>query len=64
MDQVAKRYGQRPSSLLGIPPDNPVAIDFDVAVMMRGIEAERASARRASEPEVKDLETMTGPVGF
>jgi hypothetical protein len=49
---VATRYHQRPSSLIGLRPADPLALDFDVAVMVaagaRDAEDE-AVAREASE---------------
>ena len=40
VDQVAVRYGQRPSALLGIS-DPFEALDFDIAVMLKGSRLER-----------------------
>lgn len=49
MDLVAKRYGQRPSSLAGFHPDDPVAFDFDVAIAARGLIQDVNNRRRMGE---------------
>ena len=36
MDELGKRYGQRPSSFLGLPPDSWEAFQFDLAVLTVG----------------------------
>jgi len=49
---VAQRYSQRPSAIMGIPPESPLALDFDVAIMTRATIAElrRAEQMARSEP--------------
>lgn len=49
MDLVAKRYGQRPSSLAGLQPEDPVAFDFDVAIAARGLIQEVNNRRKMGE---------------
>ncbi len=34
---MAQRYGQRPSALVGIPTESPVALALDYAVAVRAI---------------------------
>lgn len=43
---MARRYSQRPSTLVGLPPEIPAALDFDVAIAHRALNAER-EAREA-----------------
>lgn len=53
MDLAAKRYGLRPSSLLRLHPEDPVALDFDIALALRAAleEAEAMEATRQSADE-------------
>lgn len=53
MDMMAQRYGQRPSALAGMDPMDPLAFDFDAAIMGRGMlyEAEAMKAARTEQPE-------------
>lgn len=59
LDLVAQRYRQRPSRLVGIPPEAVAeALDFDVAIMTRALldEARRRDAARRSDPEAVHLD--------
>jgi hypothetical protein len=54
VEAVARRYRVRPSEILGIPPDDPLALDVDTAMAMIGSKAEQdawESARAAAEAE-------------
>ena len=49
IDQVARRYNQRPSSLLNI--DDPwTALDVDLGVMIRGMRQDNVDSERANKP--------------
>ncbi len=50
---MARRYGQRPSLLVGLDPSSPLALDFDVAVMGRGL-IDEGNARREAERQYQE----------
>lgn len=61
---VSKRYGHRPSTLLGLDPNDPVALDLDIAIALRGLYAESASGRNEDAPrDSVDAEYLTAIVG-
>ena len=66
LDLTAKRYGQRPSSLIGLPPEDPVALNFDLAILTRGLQEElrvqestQESDPTAPPPGAIDAERIT-----
>lgn len=51
LDRMCQRYSQRPSSVMQV--DDPLtALDFDFAVMVRGIKNEREQAEQARPKSV------------
>jgi hypothetical protein len=61
IDLVASRYGQRPSSLLGLPLMSPLALDFDSAIAMRAVLEEKrahdeAREQSAGEPGMREID--------
>jgi hypothetical protein len=64
---VASRYSQRPSSLLGLHPLDPVALDFDTAIAHRALVEESNRHERAMKKNEEetgdghavDAETLT-----
>ncbi len=49
IDQLARRYSQRPSSLLSIE-DAWTALDVDLGVMIRGARQDKIDADRPTKP--------------
>lgn len=54
LDRVAQRYGQRPSSYLGLDPLSALAADCDFAVGYRGLRYDNAGADEEVEAEIGD----------
>lgn len=68
MDLAAKRYGQRPSSLIRLPPDDPAALDFDIAVALRAVieereELERLKREAGLEDGTREIDAERIPAG-
>lgn len=70
------RYGKRPSEIVGLSLDSPVALDFDTAIMFRGLleeerkqkewdEKHKTNADDVSENlEGADAENLIGEIRF
>ena len=56
LDRLAKRYGQRPSKLAGLI-DSALAVDFDLAVMLRG-EAEEVRVAKEQQQRQREQEKV------
>ena len=54
MDQVAQRYGVRPSELAGIGGDEVLAFQFDVAVMLTGMQHDKERHDEARRKKGED----------
>ncbi len=61
---VAQRYGQRPSGLIGLKVDDVLALDFDIAIALRGMQVEKEALDRAKPKTGIDAEELTGGLMF
>lgn len=59
LDMVARRYGTRPSALVGLHPDLPITFNFDLLVAAHGVRRE-IEASRASEDNTMPIENVRG----
>jgi hypothetical protein len=51
LDRVAQRYSQRPSQILGLDPQDPLALNLDLAIMARALQTEPTEATPALPSE-------------
>ena len=59
IDRVARRYGQRPSKLLGVR-DPWAALELDMAIAFSGEQRDKKDQGERSDEDVIDIEDLAG----